>query len=192
MGCPRKIKARDQSTVGHRLSLGALLAGKHFPSSTQLLMALQPGYDVDYELLSKLNKLRKEAFHPSFSDKAVLDQLEKRAEDVYGCSRIFIVYGSLGPGGPNHYRLHDVGGAWHQAFHVNGKLEQAGWGAALGYPGLTWQREGDKVTVDVLVSDKLAQHWADLDALEGEGYLRALVPVSDGKTVVVGNIYLLA
>ena len=106
--------------------------------------------------------------------------------------RHFLVYGSLQPGGPNHFRLAELQGSWRTGFLVNGDLTSEGWGHALGYPGLVWSRHGPSNPLQVLVSDRLPEAWPTLDAFEGDGYIRSLAPVFNGQEVLIGNIYLLA
>ena len=51
-------------------------------------------------------------------------------------------YGSLAPGRPNHRQLSDLRGEWSIGT-VRGKLVDKGWGAALGYPALVLDADGD-------------------------------------------------
>lgn len=178
-------------------------------SSHQAHMA--PRADIDYDLLASINALRKlvpgagsarpSSAHGSGSSTAEKDwstdtqrlaELESRAEELYGSSRRFVVYGSLGPGGPNHFRLEALGGIWRSGFSVNGALAQEGWGASLGFPGLVWSKDGPRNAVQLLEADTLPGHWPVLDEFEGVGYVRSLVPITNGSEVLVGNIYLLA
>lgn len=158
--------------------------------------------DIDYDLLAHINALRKLApaaglaqsnsDSTSSSSTSNLAELEARAQELYGSSRRFVVYGSLGPGGPNHFRLEPLGSVWRSGFSVNGALAQEGWGASLGFPGLVWSRDGPHNPVQLLEADTLLGHWPVLDEFEGVGYVRSLVPVTNGSEVLVGNIYLLA
>ncbi len=102
--------------------------------------------------------------------------------------RLF-VYGTLAPGQPNAHILADVPGEWAAAT-VTGTLFQEGWGVALGYPGIVLDKHGGSVHGLVFSSANLAQHWARLDAFEGEGYERVLteVKLADG-TVLDAYIY---
>jgi gamma-glutamylcyclotransferase (GGCT)/AIG2-like uncharacterized protein YtfP len=97
--------------------------------------------------------------------------------------RLF-VYGTLAPGRPNEHILADVPGEWEPA-SVTGKLFQEGWGAAAGYPGIVLDEQGDEVEGFLFSSESLAEHWARLDAFEGEGYERVLatVKLKDGTRV---------
>ena len=61
--------------------------------------------------------------------------------------RLF-VYGTLAPGRPNEHVLADVPGEW-EAATVSGRLLHEGWGAAVGYPGITKRRDG--TTADVYI-----------------------------------------
>jgi gamma-glutamylcyclotransferase (GGCT)/AIG2-like uncharacterized protein YtfP len=97
--------------------------------------------------------------------------------------RLF-VYGTLAPGRPNAHVLASVPGAW-EAATVRGTLRAEGWGAAAGYPGIVLDERGDVVDGLLFSSDSLAEHWARLDAFEGDGYHRVLTTVrrQDGSTV---------
>jgi gamma-glutamylcyclotransferase (GGCT)/AIG2-like uncharacterized protein YtfP len=105
--------------------------------------------------------------------------------------RLF-VYGTLAPGRPNAHVLADIRGEWEPAT-VTGTLFQEGWGAAAGYPGILLDPQGGEVEGFVFSSDRLDEHWARLDAFEGEGYERVVTTVKrrDG-TVVDAYIYRLS
>ncbi|MCB9135902.1 MAG: hypothetical protein H6636_10785 [Anaerolineales bacterium] len=57
--------------------------------------------------------------------------------------RLF-VYGTLGPGRLNEHILTQIGGSW-EAASVTGTLRQDGWGAAMGYPGIDLDENGDEI-----------------------------------------------
>lgn len=97
--------------------------------------------------------------------------------------RLFI-YGSLAPGRPNEHVLADVPGSW-EAASVLGTLREEGWGAAMGFPGLDLDEQGKTIEGLVFSSDQLADHWARLDAFEGDAYRRipAAVRLASGQTV---------
>ena len=60
---------------------------------------------------------------------------ERRLEALFGTGRTLAVYGTLTPGRPNnHHVLAPLGGEWAGGL-IEGDLLEAGWGAALGYPG---------------------------------------------------------
>jgi gamma-glutamylcyclotransferase (GGCT)/AIG2-like uncharacterized protein YtfP len=94
------------------------------------------------------------------------------------------VYGSLAPGGSNHYVVSLIKGQWVPA-SVRGRLLEAGWGAAMGYPAIVLDDLADPVAGQVLISDDLDEHWTDLDAFEGEEYerVKTSAQLSDGATV---------
>jgi gamma-glutamylcyclotransferase (GGCT)/AIG2-like uncharacterized protein YtfP len=94
------------------------------------------------------------------------------------------VYGTLCPGKPNAHLLENIGGSWKKGY-IRGTLYQSGWGAAMGYPGVVPDRSAGRVDGYVFYSDNLPAHWEELDAFEGEGYLRVPVTVQqeDGKAV---------
>ena len=101
------------------------------------------------------------------------------------------VYGTLGPGRPNEHIMRNIGGTWEEA-SVIGILHQEGWGSAMGYPGITLDKEGDKVEGFLFSSDKISEHWSELDEFEGEAYERVLTTVElQNGTVVDAYIYTL-
>ncbi len=97
--------------------------------------------------------------------------------------RLF-VYGTLAPGRPNEHILASVPGTWEPA-SVTGTLREEGWGAALGFPGLDLDAQGETIKGFVFSSEQLAEHWARLDEFEGDAYRRILADVrlGDGQTV---------
>ncbi|MEM9654267.1 MAG: gamma-glutamylcyclotransferase [Actinomycetota bacterium] len=113
------------------------------------------------------------------------------ADDNQEHERRLAVYGTLGPGGPNHHVLVDLGGRWFTGT-VRGHLQEAGWGAELGYPGIRPDPSGPEVPVHVLESDLLPAHWARLDEFEGPGYRRAAIEVETPDGPVAASIYRLA
>ena len=101
------------------------------------------------------------------------------------------VYGTLGPGGPNEHILKNIGGTFKKAI-VTGILYNIGWGARMGYPGLTLDKDGDKIEGFLFGSDNITEHWSELDEFEGEAYERVLTTVElQNKTFVEAFIYTL-
>ena len=94
------------------------------------------------------------------------------------------VYGTLGPGGPNEHILTKIGGSWEEA-SVKGNLFQEGWGADLGYPGISLDENGDVIEGYIFISDNLSNNWSNLDEFEGEAYERiaARVQLRNGCSV---------
>ena len=90
--------------------------------------------------------------------------------------RLF-VYGTLAPGRPNAHVLAGVPGRWEPAT-VIGTLIPEGWGAAAGYPAIILDEQGTEVKGLLFSSDRLAEHWARLDAFEGDGYERVVTTVT--------------
>lgn len=97
--------------------------------------------------------------------------------------RLF-VYVTLGPGRPNEHVLNNIGGQWFDA-SVRGFLKQEGWGAAMGYPAIELDDNGDEVVGFVFESANLAAHWQVLDEFEGEAYARVKqqVALTNGEYV---------
>lgn len=100
-------------------------------------------------------------------------------------------YGTLAPGRQNHEQLSGMPGRWLIG-RVHGSLAEAGWGAALGYPALILDSDGEPIEVFVFESPLLAQHWRRLDAFEGPGYRRVVVDVSTAEGVLRASIYVAA
>lgn len=104
------------------------------------------------------------------------------------CETRLAVHGTLAPGRANFHELEPLGGEWKQGT-IKGKLVDAGWGAALGYPGLVLDENASEIEVFLLVSSKLPENWALLDAFEGEGYERVVTSVDLGDHTVSAYVY---
>ena len=63
-------------------------------------------------------------------------------------------YGSLSPGQANHHQLAGLKGRWYQGT-VHGRRIEAGWGSALGFPGLILDPSGPAVEVYIFESSDL-------------------------------------
>jgi gamma-glutamylcyclotransferase (GGCT)/AIG2-like uncharacterized protein YtfP len=100
-------------------------------------------------------------------------------------------YGTLAPGKVNHHQLRGLAGRWTGGT-VRGRLVEAGWGAALGFPGLVLDAAGQAVPVHLFHSPELPDHWPRLDAFEGEGYRRVVAQVATADGPVEAWIYVLA
>lgn len=106
-------------------------------------------------------------------------------------TRRLFVYGSLAPGRPNAHVLAGVPGTWEPAM-IRGVLRHEGWGAAMGYPGIVLDEQGDEIAGFVFSSEELGAHWARLDQFEGEGYVRLLIPAKlENGALVQAYIYAL-
>ena len=104
--------------------------------------------------------------------------------------RLF-VYGTLGPNRPNEHILKNIGGIFEDAT-VKGTLYEKGWGAELGYPGIILDTKGIIVKGFLFSSDRINDHWSELDKFEGEAYERILTKVvMENKTIVDAFIYVL-
>lgn len=117
-------------------------------------------------------------------------ELENRFATRFALDRRLAVYGSLAPGESNHAQVRHLAGRWLRGLSVRGERVYRGWGSALGYSALRWSLDGPPVAVQLFVSDDLPQHWARLDAFEGDDYLRIAVPVyADTQAVGFANVY---
>ena len=106
-------------------------------------------------------------------------------------SQRLFVYGTLAPDAPNQHVLSRVEGTWVPA-SVRGCLQEAGWGAEVGYPVIVLDETADRVTGYVFVSEALGEHWDELDAFEGEEYERVTTVVQlRGGATVEAFIYVL-
>ncbi len=101
---------------------------------------------------------------------------ERQLDALFRISYTLAVYGTLGPGQPNHHVVAPLGGEWTDGL-IEGDLLPEGWAAELGYPGFRPRVGGSDVTVQVLTASSLATAWPALDRFEGPGYQRVLVPV---------------
>jgi gamma-glutamylcyclotransferase (GGCT)/AIG2-like uncharacterized protein YtfP len=75
---------------------------------------------------------------------------------------------------------------------VRGRLVEAGWGAALGFPGLVLDANGEAIEVQVFESSDLPAHWPRLDAFEGAGYRRVAAMVALADETLSASIYVIA
>lgn len=99
------------------------------------------------------------------------------------------VYGTLGPGRPNAHIMENIGGTWLNG-SVEGTLEQKGWGAEMGYPGIVLDNSGNRVNGFLFSSENLATNWKILDDFEGEEYERVPVDVTTEQgDKVLSSIY---
>lgn len=100
-------------------------------------------------------------------------------------------YGSLRPGGENHHHIAELVGEW-SAGEVRGTLYPEGRATTRGHPCVVWHPDGDVIALHMFESAALPHHWARLDAFEGSGYQRILVPVDTPGGLRVANLYALA
>jgi gamma-glutamylcyclotransferase (GGCT)/AIG2-like uncharacterized protein YtfP len=137
------------------------------------------------EALEDFNSLRRVAV----ADVDWVARLDRLAQATFRAAEHLIVYGSLSPGRPNHWRLAPLGGTWELGW-VEGEREAVGWGSELGFPALHWRPAGPRVAAHLLRSAALRDHWEELDRFEGAAYQRILVPFySDQGLRGVGYLY---
>lgn len=103
-------------------------------------------------------------------------------------SKKLFVYGTLGPGRLNEHILERIRGSWEEA-SVIGTLHPEGWGAEVGYPGITLEESGNRVEGFLFSSDDLADYWSELDEFEGKAYARVLTTVQI-KNGTCANAYI--
>lgn len=105
--------------------------------------------------------------------------------------KVLAVYGSLQPGGPNHYILENIPGIWSTGI-VRGHLEESGWGSKIGFPGLRLSDQGDEIDVKLFEAENLSDLLKQLDDFEGDEYTREICSVFTPIGPVFAFIYTLA
>ncbi|TCJ19948.1 hypothetical protein E0L93_03085 [Rubrobacter taiwanensis] len=98
-------------------------------------------------------------------------------------SRRLVVYGTLAPGEPNEWVLAGLEGEWREC-RVRGGVS-----IRRGLRYFRWDPEAGEVRCLLFVSGRLPGMWPRLDAFEGPGYRRILVPAELEGRVVAANIY---
>jgi gamma-glutamylcyclotransferase (GGCT)/AIG2-like uncharacterized protein YtfP len=98
-------------------------------------------------------------------------------------SRKLVTYGTLAPGQPNHGVVEGISGTWARCV-VRGSIRHQ-----LGFPVLSWNPSGPEVNAHLLISADLRQSWSRIDAFEGSGYRRHLIPATHNSELIVANIY---
>jgi hypothetical protein len=59
----------------------------------------------------------------------------------------------------------------------------------LGFPVLSWNPSGPEVNAHLLISADLRQSWSRIDAFEGSGYRRHLIPARRDGELLIANVY---
>jgi gamma-glutamylcyclotransferase (GGCT)/AIG2-like uncharacterized protein YtfP len=108
-----------------------------------------------------------------------------------GAESRLATYGTLAPGRRNHHQLAGLTGRWLRGT-IRGRLVEAGWGAALGFPGLVLDEAGPAIEVHLFESPDLPLHWGRLDAFEGPGYRRVATRVRTAEGEFEAFVYAVA
>jgi len=137
--------------------------------------------------VAHVNDLRRRL--PVGATSIALLEAESRLEREAPVSLRLATYGSLAPGESNHALLAPLRGRWFAGF-VRGVRFVGRHGSARGFPAVRLDEGGPEVPVHVLESSALPGAWGRLDAFEGAGYRRVVVPVwdSDGF-LALANVY---
>ena len=107
------------------------------------------------------------------------------------CQAVF-VYGTLQPGEINAHYFQEFKGSWKKGY-VLGNLEEEGWGAEHGFPGIRLDQHGIRVKGSLFKTEEIDTILKLLDALEGADYQRAITKVHlDDGTNEDAYIYELA
>jgi gamma-glutamylcyclotransferase (GGCT)/AIG2-like uncharacterized protein YtfP len=94
-----------------------------------------------------------------------------------------IVYGTLVPGGMYHHLLADLPGTWEPCL-IRGHMAEY-WG----FKAFRYDEHGSEQPAWLLTSKALPQKFPELDAFEGEGYCRRIIPARVGLRRVRAHIY---
>ncbi|AOT08585.1 gamma-glutamylcyclotransferase family protein [Pseudoalteromonas luteoviolacea] len=101
------------------------------------------------------------------------------------------VYGSLAPGCANEHVLKPLAGDFETGW-VKGKLYEQGWGAAMGYPGIELDAQGEWVQGFLFYSEQLTDYLHVLDGFEGLEYKREVCEVKKASgDMCIAYIYTL-
>lgn len=90
------------------------------------------------------------------------------------------------PGERFHGEVAEIPGSWRRVT-LPGRIDHSG-----PYPVYQPSNDGTTCPAWVLESEALAQHWARLDAFEGDGYRRVTVNVDLDGALVTAQIYVAA
>ncbi len=94
-----------------------------------------------------------------------------------------IVYGTLVPGGMNHYLLAGLPGTWEKCF-IRGQM-----GESWGFKAFRYDAAGPEHPAWLLTSAALPGKFPELDAFEGESYQRRIIPARVGIRQVWAHVY---
>ncbi len=94
-----------------------------------------------------------------------------------------IVYGSLAPGGSNHFILAGLVGEWYPC-RIRGHL-----GTYRGFKSFRYDPEGPEHDAWVLESTDLPRIIPDLDDFEGEAYQRVIIAAEVSGRQVRAQVY---
>ncbi len=113
------------------------------------------------------------------------------ARALFRADEVVAVFDPAGAGAMMRQALAPYGGVW-RAGALTGRLESAGWGAALGLQGVRWDPAAAEIPVQTLRAPTLPAAWGMLDAFAVGDYRRILAPVrlEDGG-LLVANFYAL-
>jgi gamma-glutamylcyclotransferase (GGCT)/AIG2-like uncharacterized protein YtfP len=103
-----------------------------------------------------------------------------------GSGNRLVVYGSLAPGEANHHVVAGLQGSWRPCV-ITGTID-----VHNGYRVFRWERDGERVDAQMLISSELPENWRRLDEFEGADYRRVVIPAElEGKRVLA-NVYIAA
>lgn len=140
---------------------------------------------ISPDLTESLVSIRQRRYADDFS----LHPDEAALEKAYRPSQQLAVYGTLAPGQSNFHVVRSLGGSWEEA-EVRGSRFTLEMGHDIGYPGFHWNPAQPYLSLHLLVSGELPEHWRRLDQFEGPDYCRILVPVKrNAHSFTIANLY---
>ena len=98
-------------------------------------------------------------------------------------SRRLVSYGTLAPGQRNQQLVADVPGNWEEC-SIRGLIH-----VDRGLSTFSWNPVGSEVKASLFSSTDLPTLWHKIDAFEGSGYKRRLIPAKTQAGIVIANVY---
>jgi gamma-glutamylcyclotransferase (GGCT)/AIG2-like uncharacterized protein YtfP len=100
-----------------------------------------------------------------------------------GSGNRLVVYGSLAPGEENHHVVAGLEGTW-QPCVITGTID-----IHDGYRIFRWEKDGERVHAQMLISRDLPENWRRLDEFEGADYRRVVIPAELEGRLVLASVY---
>lgn len=142
-----------------------------------------------HDLVRLAQQLNRVHYASLLDDSSKLVPSLKSIIDTFNPNQFLIVYGSLAPGQPNFHEVSSIKGEWLNG-QIHGYVKEIGWGANIGYPGLSWDPNGPEVNASILHSKELSKHWKRLDGFEGDEYNRTIIPFkTESNQFGLGHVY---
>ena len=115
-------------------------------------------------------------------------KFDQQFSESSGAISRLLVYGRMRPGGPEEHHLTALNGTWHDATFP-GYIQNEGACSLDTCPGLAWTPTGTWNEGFVFETERLKDHWSQLDSTEGAELVRLLTPIRAEAGDFVANIY---